>query len=74
MVGAAGATGVTLHALYKNHNLQAGVARQVAKDLVQAGHGDIEDAVEERQVPRGIQHLLGPAVPAAATCARRSPP
>jgi hypothetical protein len=37
-IRAAGAGGVTLHALYKNHNLQAGVARQVAKDLVQAGH------------------------------------
>ena len=36
-IRAAGLGGITLHALYKNHNLQAVVARQVAKDLVQAG-------------------------------------
>ena len=33
----AGAEGVTLHTVYKNHNLQAAVARGIAKDLVQAG-------------------------------------
>jgi hypothetical protein len=36
-IRAAGAGGVTLHTLYKNYNLQAMVARQAAKDLVQAG-------------------------------------
>lgn len=36
-VCAAGAGGITLHTVYKNHNLTAAVARQVAKDLVQAG-------------------------------------
>ena len=34
---AAGAGGVTLHSIYKNHNLKAAIARQIAKDLVQAG-------------------------------------
>jgi len=33
----AGPGGVTLHSVYKNHNLKAAIARQVARDLVQAG-------------------------------------
>jgi hypothetical protein len=33
----AGTGGVTLHSVYKNHNLKAAIARQVARDLVQAG-------------------------------------
>jgi hypothetical protein len=33
----AGPSGVKLHTVYKNHNLQAAVARQTAKDLVSAG-------------------------------------
>ena len=36
-VRSAGTKGITLHTVYKNHNLQAAVARQVARDLVQAG-------------------------------------
>jgi hypothetical protein len=33
----AGPSGIKLHTVYKNHNLQAAVARQTAKDLVSAG-------------------------------------
>jgi hypothetical protein len=36
-VSESGADGVTLHSVYKNHNLKAAIARQVARDLVQAG-------------------------------------
>ena len=36
-VRGAGAQAITLHTVYKNHNLQAAMARQIAKDLVQAG-------------------------------------
>ncbi len=58
-IRAAGVEGATMHSLYRNHNLQAAVARQVAKDLVQAGQ------IAETRIGRAEAYVAAEFVGAA---------